>query len=98
MLDTKNRTHYIPCEEARTTQKPGSNLYVFSWICLASTVNLVFEWKAEQAIRFANAQEEKALDKAYLREGSVSSDNLDIGFDEFEDADQFWDRQIPQKS
>ena len=34
---------------------PGSNLYVFTWLCLVSSVEIALGWKAAQAMSFAQA-------------------------------------------
>jgi hypothetical protein len=39
---------------------PGSNLYIFLWICLLASFHLLSRWKTQQALRFAHAQEEQA--------------------------------------
>lgn len=38
---------------------PGSNLYVFVWMCFLSSLNIAFRWKAQQALHFAETQQEK---------------------------------------
>lgn len=45
---------------------PGSNLYVFSWLCLVSVIDVSLRWKAARALSFAHASESKpssAMDK-----------------------------------
>lgn len=67
---------------------PGSNLYVFVWICLLSSVNLVSRWKAQQALQFAQAQQEKAFQQAIQQDkekAAVDGDSDDL--DDFEDAE-----------
>lgn len=34
---------------------PGSNLYVFSWLCLVSVIDVALQWKAAQAMSFAQS-------------------------------------------
>ena len=58
-------TASYPCSNVIDTySNPGSNLYVFSWLALASSVNLAFRWKAQQALQFAQAQNTRRLDDA----------------------------------
>ena len=40
-------------------QVPGSNLYFATWICFFASFNISFRWKAQQALQFAQAQQEK---------------------------------------
>lgn len=66
------------CRQVLVAKVPGSNFYVFSWICLGSALNLCFRWKAQQALQFAQAaQQQKAA-------GKDEEDDLEL--DEFEDA------------
>jgi hypothetical protein len=41
-------------------QIPGSNMYFAVWIAFAASINISFRWKAQQALQFAQAQEQKA--------------------------------------
>lgn len=43
------------------TTVPGSNMYIFVWLCLLASLNISFRWKAQQALSFAQAQQEKAF-------------------------------------
>jgi hypothetical protein len=38
---------------------PGSNLYFFSWAALLSSLNIVFRWKAAQAMQFAQTKKDR---------------------------------------
>lgn len=40
-------------------QVPGSNLYFATWTCFFASLNISFRWKAQQALQFAQAQQEK---------------------------------------
>jgi hypothetical protein len=67
---------------------PGSNLYVATWVCLGSSLNIAFRWKAAQALQFAQAQNQKAITTTRL-DGAEADDDLednDDDLDEFEDA------------
>jgi hypothetical protein len=76
---------------------PGSNLYVAVWICLLASLNLAFRWKAQQALQFAQAQQEQAFafphnkdegapDGAETRNGQ-DNDRDDDGDDDMEQFD-----------
>jgi hypothetical protein len=73
---------------------PGSNLYLAVWICLLSSVNLANRWKTQQALQFAQAQRENAMEN--LRQDNTSSNQLNRGgndndddLKDFEDADDY---------
>jgi len=38
---------------------PGSNLYFALWLCFFASLNISFRWKAQQALQFAQTQQEK---------------------------------------
>ena len=40
-------------------QIPGSNVFFASWACMLSVVHVAFRWKAAQAIKFAQAKQER---------------------------------------
>lgn len=46
--------------EPEKTTIPGSNLYLSLWTCLLGSINLASRWKAQQALTFAQAQQENA--------------------------------------
>ena len=71
-----------PCVEITDREIPGSNLYVATWTCLAASVNVTLRWKAQQALQFAQAQNQKAVTRANMQEDEDEDD-----FDEFEDAE-----------
>jgi hypothetical protein len=48
----------IPCGEI-ARQIPGSNLYFACWSCVLSIVYVAMRWKRAQAIKFAQAREER---------------------------------------
>jgi hypothetical protein len=69
---------------------PGSNLYVFSWLALTSSIHIAFRWKAQQAIQFAQAQHKEAAVVSLERKTDTNRRDLDDddnGLDEFDDAD-----------
>lgn len=65
-----NESVQMPCQtwltswEQEVPQTPGSNLYVFTWLALASSIHIAFRWKAQQALQFAQAQNVKAAKRA----------------------------------
>jgi hypothetical protein len=76
---------------------PGSNLYVAVWICLLASLNLAFRWKAQQALQFAQAQQEKAFAYPHNKD-EVAPDGADTRTgqdndrdDEGDDMEQFDD-------
>ena len=69
----------IPCSEKKR-QVPGSNLYFACWFCMLSMVYVVLRWKAAQAIKFAQAREErqkKPLDGMDGGDSDIDGDNDD---------------------
>lgn len=78
-----------PCGNAIDHSAPGSNLYLFTWLALASSVNIGLRWKAQQALQFAQARNKAAMDQAHLEDNDDDDDNDDdsiIDEDDFEDA------------
>jgi hypothetical protein len=80
------------CLNAFEDDIPGSNLYVATWVCLLSSLNLALRWKAQQALQFAQARNRKAsTEKATaMGEGDGDGDdfdasNRDSGDDEGDD-------------
>jgi hypothetical protein len=68
---------------------PGSNMYLATWICLGASLNITFRWKAAQALQFAQAQNQKAMNTTRLDGDAEADDELednDDDLDEFEDA------------
>ena len=63
-------------------QVPGSNLYFASWICFFASLNITFRWKAQQALQFAHAQQEK---QEHQLEGNPNTDNASHDDDEDDD-------------
>ena len=81
------------CSLAIQRDFPGSNLYVSTWTCLVSSLLIMLRWKAQQAIRFAQAQNKKALEKAGIESNDVEEpddedDDVEsvVDLDDFEDA------------
>lgn len=64
-------------------QVPGSNLYFASWICFFASLNITFRWKAQQALQFAQAQQEK---QSPQNEDDPNGDNASQ--DDVEDDDE----------
>jgi hypothetical protein len=54
---------------------PGSNLYLAVWTCLAATIHLLLRWKAQQALQFAQAQQESKRNKDDNGEQHSDSNN-----------------------
>jgi len=87
-----------PCTEILEVGTPGSNLFVFTWIALAFTVNVCFRWKAQQALQFAqahgnnpsSADQKHAQNASYVGNSRMGEgadfDDDDDDLDEFEDA------------
>jgi hypothetical protein len=70
---------------------PGSNLYLSVWTCLLASLNLASRWKAQQALQFAQARQEKAF-VTVTNEGNDNKEAEGAGdgdddLDEFDDAD-----------
>jgi len=78
------------------TAIPGSNLYLSVWTCLLGSLNLASRWKAQQALQFAQAQQENAMKSAQMIRGragdEVTGEEDDDDYDDledFEDADDY---------
>jgi hypothetical protein len=63
---------------------------------LLASINVTFRWKAQQALQFAQAQQEKAFKRAQLdaEEGGLDDDmdeqeDSNDDLDDFEDADEY---------
>lgn len=54
-------------------QVPGSNLYFASWVCFFASLNITFRWKAQQALQFAQAQQERQRNQL---EGGPKTENV----------------------
>jgi hypothetical protein len=68
---------------------PGSNLYLFLWICLLASLNLASRWKAQQALQFAHAQEEKARKAELENKKADDGDDKDEKDDSDDEADAY---------
>jgi hypothetical protein len=78
------------CYDTINRSIPGSNLYFSVWCCLGATLNIALRWKAQQALQFAQAQNERLMDKAKISSGDGedgASDGEDL--EDFEDADDY---------
>jgi hypothetical protein len=77
VVDPSSLTQYIP----------GSNLYLAAWICLISSLNITFRWKAAQALQFAQAQNQRAMDTTRINDAEAGDlQDSDDDLDDFEDA------------
>jgi hypothetical protein len=74
---------------------PGSNLYVAVWICLLASLNLAFRWKAQQALQFAQAQQEKAFAYPHNKD-EVAPDAADTRSGQDNDRDDGDDDDMEQ--
>lgn len=79
LLGTNVSEYVAPCNAFLNIEVSGSNLYVFTWLALGATLNLLFRWKAQQALQFAQAQKERRQEDEEAEE--------DDDLDEFEDAE-----------
>jgi hypothetical protein len=52
----------------------GSNLYVFSWFCLVSVLDISLRWKAAQAMAFAHASQGATNSSGPEKEGDENDD------------------------
>ena len=62
-------------------QVPGSNLYMAVWICFFAAVNISLRWKAQQAIQFAQAQQERRVQQLHIT-GNVNGDGVVVDGDQ----------------
>lgn len=69
-----NTTEEYSCYYVAGQEVPGSNLYLFTWLCLASSIHLCFRWKAQQALQFAQASEQQAKEEGSDDEGDEDDD------------------------
>jgi hypothetical protein len=72
----------IPCSE-KERQVPGSNLYFACWSCMLSMVYVVLRWKAAQAIKFAQARE----DRQQTQLGGIDGVDSDVDVNDDDDDD-----------
>jgi hypothetical protein len=63
-------------------QVPGSNLYLFSWFCLISVLDISLRWKAAQAMAFAHASQGATTTRGPEKEGDENDDVDDDDEDE----------------
>jgi hypothetical protein len=71
-------------DELTTTAIPGSNLYVFAWMCLASVLDIALCWKASQAMAFAQAGSGQVTDRQRTNTEGDGED-LEDDDDEYDD-------------
>ena len=63
-------------------ESPGSNLYYSCWSCMLSSIAVAFDWKASQALKFAQAQAERQqqrkqdMEESYIGEENEDSSSL----------------------
>lgn len=67
-------------------QVPGSNLYMAVWICFFAAVNISLRWKAQQALQFAQAQQERRERQLHIT-GNVSADGVILDDDDEDQSD-----------
>jgi hypothetical protein len=70
---------------------PGSNLYAFSWLAFLSSLHISLQWKAAQALSFAQtAQQSSKLTRGRtVHEGEDAKDAGDeVDDEEYEDAEE----------
>lgn len=81
-IDPEGMIQQVSCGTVLDQNIPGSNLYFASWAGFGASLNICFRWKAQQAIKFAQARNDSKSPK------SPSGDGED-DLDEFEDADLY---------
>lgn len=52
------RKYQVKCNDL-PGEIPGSNMYYSCWSCMLSSIAIAFQWKASQAVKFAQAQAER---------------------------------------
>lgn len=67
-------------------QVPGSNLYFALWTCFFASLNISFRWKAQQALQFAQAQQEKRQ-RQLASTTRETTDNASVDGDDDDDED-----------
>jgi hypothetical protein len=79
--------------KANIDRIPGSNLYLFLWICVLASFHLASRWKAQQALQFAHAPEEKARETQMVKknadDGDDNVDESDDDVDAFDTTDRY---------
>jgi len=88
--NSTNRTSDVKsCLDFLDYEIPGSNLYVFTWLSLASAFHVCFRWKAQQALMFAQARGQRAAAATAAGGGSSTEPASQQGDSEedFEDDD-----------
>ena len=65
---------------------PGSNLYVFTWMCLVSVLDIALRWKASQAMAFAHASSGQATNRQRTTSEGDGEDLNDDDDDEDDDV------------
>jgi hypothetical protein len=88
MVIQGNTTTSMSCSEVTAGEVPGSNLYAFTWIGLIYSLNVCFRWKAQQALLFAQAQQDRMRQGESRVPDRVGEDDEDDDEDleGFEDA------------
>lgn len=67
----------VSCDDL-SGEMPGSNLYYSCWSCMLSSIAVAFEWKASQALKFAQAQAERQQrSKQDVGNGYMGEENED---------------------
>lgn len=65
-------------------QVPGSNLYLATWTSFFASLNISFRWKAQQALQFAQAQQEKQ-ERQLVSSTGGSGEDSSLGEDDDDD-------------
>jgi hypothetical protein len=68
---------YAACTDFQAENIPGSNLYFFTWIALMASINVGLKWKAQQALQFAQASQNRFAygEKTGTEEGDEDDDD-----------------------
>mmetsp|Transcript_27305 Transcript_27305/g.45478 ORF Transcript_27305/g.45478 Transcript_27305/m.45478 type:complete len:350 (-) Transcript_27305:84-1133(-) len=75
--------HVVVIDESTTLSiVPGSNIYVFSWFCLVSALDIALRWKAAQAMAFAHASQATKASSGAQEDENENDDMDDDDYDE----------------
>lgn len=76
----------ISCQAILKNQVPGSNLYFSVWICFFASFNVTLRWKAAQAMNFAKAQNQRAVERIEVADGHLNDSDDDSDDDDDDDV------------
>jgi hypothetical protein len=82
-----NSTFERSCSQVIAGEVPGSNLYAFTWIGLIYSLNVCFRWKAQQALMFAQAQQDRIRQGQTRIPNRVEEDDNDEEEEDDDDED-----------